>query len=128
MEKQKGKHISSFGKGEIITRIEPAIYVNEKTFNSILGIFEVTSFNTSNSRIGIPVKYKRVANRIIYVECVEDKGGFKKEGILELEYEAYKDGWAKYIDPETLGEFEGKMLNKEDAQRFLEDIIANYSN
>jgi hypothetical protein len=88
---QKSSTINSFNIGDIITRIEPAIwksYENQKI--------------EDDSYIGAPLKYNGSINGIIYLEHTKNYLCYNKGDITELELHRYSNGWAKYIDPKSL--------------------------
>lgn len=116
MEKQKTKHISEFNEGEIITRIKSGIK-RRPVFNNNLGIAEIRDMKDA-SYIRDPVRYVGIVRGRIYVEFIRDGLCHNKGETHSFCYDAFQDGWIRCVPEE-------RMLNKEDAQRFLEDIIKN---
>jgi hypothetical protein len=125
MEKQKGKHIDEFKEGEIIIKLEPTIIPLEFEKNDLTGKFVSTRSNLDYSFTFHPMIYKGICNNQICLEYTED---YLKGKLINANYNLYQHGWARYIDPKILEEPEPRMLNKKDAQSFLEDCIRDYSN
>ncbi len=125
MEEQKVKHINEFKKGEIITRLQN--YNLVPYLDDISGEYKYKEIVSDNaSGIGVPYEFVGILNGKIIVKYTEESPNHKKGEACEFyTYEVYKNGWAKYIDPKTLEEPKERMLNKEDAQIFLEDILKN---
>ena len=104
MTEQKSQHISKFKKGDLITRVQPAVY-KEKIYNENLGTYLEMDSRKDGSYIGTPFVYRGILNGQIYLAHFQSDGIFKKGEVIDLEnVPAWQEGWAKYIDPKILDE------------------------
>ena len=84
-------NIKDFRKGEIITRVVPEI---ELSSGGGFSIFPTQTETKNYDRVGRPVEFVGIANGLIY---------YLENGKTQsLPFEKCKDGWEKYINPETL--------------------------
>ena len=115
---RKSMNINLFNSGDLIQRVKPAM---------IKGYREDCSLSGKD----IVCVYEGIVEGKIHVL---NKGGAwlvgkRVDQLYKLDYEDWKDGWARYVNPKIL-ELSSKdnILNKEDAQGFLEGVVKNYSN
>lgn len=113
-------HISSFKKGDIITRTEPSAAIFGD--NNLLGIDCIGS----RSYMGDRLKFLGIANNQIYFQFTEGVDlkvlGDKPR---KLPLDAYSEGWDFYVDPKTLLEenSEVNILNKNQLLSALEKAL-----
>lgn len=96
-----GKNISFFEKGDIITRVIPAIIHREEE-TDIMGNIKV-DLREDYSYRGDPLEYVGIANNMIYLKRYSDLD--KKvfgNSLIDLDIQRWSDGWDIYIDPEEL--------------------------
>jgi len=125
MINQEPKHISEFKKGQIITRVEPA-YMNE-IYDDLLR--KSLPDKTSADRSGMEgaFEYLGVVNNMIILKCARTDSSFKKgELCTYFSYDIFQNGWALWVDPQTLiHENEPKNAIKDLTNKLLEDNFFN---
>ena len=83
-------NIAKFKKGEIITRVAPIKEFSSGGFS----MFPTQSEADNYERVGRPVEFVGIANGLIYYK--------ENNKMQSLPFGTSKEGWEKYINPETL--------------------------
>jgi|GEM_PF-4109751 len=125
MIEQKPQHISKFKKGDLVTRVQPAVY-KEKIYNENLGVYLEMDSRKDGAYIGTPFVYKGILNGQIYLAHFQSDGIFEKGEVIGLEnIPAWQEGWAKYIDPKTLDESKEKDGITKAIEYYRQSFVAN---
>jgi hypothetical protein len=93
--RQEPKSIFDFNPGDIVTRLEPTVEINQQMF--------MGGLNCDSSYIGEKLIFVGIANGCAYFEPT-DKFSFllEKGELIDLPLYKWEHGWAHYIDPRTL--------------------------
>ena len=143
--KQTPRSINDFKRGDIVTRLIPSAPLPGLS----LGDGEDDDIKDRNF-IGAPLRFLGIANGCVNLERYENPrdqmdtegftgfGGFMKmmmgqSGPISLPLDIWSEGWAIYIDPYSLDDFEvdGEPMkfiesrDKRELERELQDAIEN---
>ena len=84
-----------FKPGDIVTRIEPTVIINQSMF--------MGGLNYDGAYVGEKLIFVGIANGCAYFEGVETFTYLLEKGnLIPLPIHKYETGWAHYIDPITL--------------------------
>jgi len=93
--KQEPRSIYDFKPGDIVTRIEPTVIINQSMF--------MGGLNYDGAYVGEKLIFVGIANGCAYFEGVETFTYLLEKGnLISLPIHKYETGWAHYIDPITL--------------------------
>ena len=94
MIKRKSRNIEEFTKGDIITRVAPAVFKYSK-INHNRGLTQTEEYSCSWF-MNLPLKYIGIRNGKIIVDILEEGNFEKQKDIARLPYKDFKEGWGNY--------------------------------